>query len=142
MLRIFFASVKLTRTICMCFCGPSLAQLTSCSGMTQGHLGLPSGSHDDSTISNTAGHSPAPCLFDRGLACEQDTFQVDFVVMDNKSGVFDNKGGQDYSLPLLGASTEQEILDRRAAVHQAAESERLAVSCLALYESPLPCGKP
>ena len=61
--------------------------------------------------------------------------------MDSKSGVFDNKGGQDYSLPLLGASTEQEILDRRAAVHEAAERERLAVSHLILYESP-PCGKP
>ena len=63
------------------------------------------------------------------------------MVKDSKSGVFDNKGGQDYSLPLLGASTEQEILDRRAAVHEAAERERLAVSCLVLYYSPLPCAK-
>ena len=62
--------------------------------------------------------------------------------MDSKSGVFDNKGGQDYSLPLLGASTEQEILDRRAAVYEAAERERLAVNCLTLYESPIACGKP
>ena len=61
-------------------------------------------------------------------ACEQDTFQVDFVVMDTRSGVFDNNGGQDYSLPLLGASTEQEILDRRASIYEAAERERLAVS--------------
>lgn len=73
------------------------------------------------------------CIRDEVLACEQDTFQVDFVVMDRNSGVFDNKGGQDYSLPLLGASTEQEILDRRAAVYEAAERERLAVSCLLLY---------
>ena len=62
--------------------------------------------------------------------------------MDSRSGVFDNKGGQDYSLPLLGASTEQEILDRRAAVYEAAERERLAVSRLVLYQSPLFCGKP
>ena len=55
--------------------------------------------------------------------------------MDSKSGVFDNKGGQDYSLPLLGASTEQEILDRRAAVYEAAERERFAVSRLVLYAS-------
>ncbi|CAK0787776.1 hypothetical protein CVIRNUC_010998 [Coccomyxa viridis] len=59
------------------------------------------------------------------LEFDEDTFQVDFVVMDCKSGVFDNKGGQDYSLPLLGASTEPEILDRRAAVYEAAERERL-----------------
>ena len=82
------------------------------------------------------------CSCNRALACEQDTFQVDFVVKDSKSGVFDNKSGQDYSLPLLGASTEQEILDRQAAVHEAAERERLAVSCLVLYESPLPCARP
>ena len=64
------------------------------------------------------------------------------MVKDSRSGVFDNKGGQDYSLPLLGASTEQEILDRRAAVFEAAERERLAVSHLILNESPLPCAKP
>ena len=52
---------------------------------------------------------------------------MDFVVRDTRSGVFDNNGGQDYSLPLLGASTEQEILDRRAAIYEAAERERLAV---------------
>ena len=57
----------------------------------------------------------------------QDTFQVGFVVMDTRSGVFDNNGGKDYSLPLAGASTEQEILDRRAAIYEAAERERLAV---------------
>ena len=61
------------------------------------------------------------------LVCAQETFQVDFVVRDNSSGVFDNNGGKDYSLPLLGASTEQEILDRRAAIYEAAERERLAV---------------
>ena len=77
-----------------------------------------------------------------GLACEQDTFQVDFVVMDCKSGVFDNMGGQDYSLPLLGASTEPEILDRRAAVYEAAERDRLVVSILILYGLPLLCCKP
>ncbi len=77
-----------------------------------------------------------------GLACEQDTFQVDFVVMDCKSGVFDNKGGQDYSLPLVGASTEPEIIDRRAAVYEAAERERLVVSVLILYGLPLLCCKP
>ena len=75
------------------------------------------------------------CIHDGGFLCEQDTFQVDFVVMDRNSGVFDNKGGQDYSLPLLGASTEQEILDRRAAVYEAAERERLIVSRLFLCAS-------
>lgn len=58
---------------------------------------------------------------------EQDTFQVGFVVMDTRSGAFDNNGGKDYILPLAGASTEQEILDRRAAIYEAAERERLAV---------------
>ena len=50
-----------------------------------------------------------------------------FVVMDTRSGAFDNNGGRDYSLPLAGASTEQEIQDRRAAIYEAAERERLAV---------------
>ncbi len=74
-----------------------------------------------------------------------------FVVMDTRSGVFDNNGGKDYSLPLAGASTEQEILDRRSAVYEAAERERLTVSpllsrvsatghdCTALHEVHL-CG--
>ena len=62
-----------------------------------------------------------------GLSALQDTFQVGFVVMDTRSGVFDNNGGKDYSLPLAGASTEQEILDRRSAIYEAAERERLAV---------------
>lgn len=57
----------------------------------------------------------------------QDTFQVGFVVMDTRSGAFDNNGGRDYSLPLAGASTEEEIQDRRAAIYEAAERERLAV---------------
>ena len=81
----------------------------------------------------------------------QDTFQVGFVVMDTRSGVFDNNGGKDYTLPLAGASTEQEILDRRSAIYEAAERERLAVSpflsrasatrheCTAFYEVHL-CG--
>ncbi len=59
--------------------------------------------------------------------CAQDTFQVDYVVMDAGSGVFDNNGGADYALPLVGASTEQQVLQRRAAAQEAAERERLAV---------------
>jgi hypothetical protein len=52
---------------------------------------------------------------------------VDYVIMDNNNGVFDNNGGSDYVLPLSGAPTEQEVLDRRAAAYEAAERERLAV---------------
>jgi hypothetical protein len=62
-----------------------------------------------------------------GCHTAQDTFQVDYVVMDASSGVFDNNGGADYVLPLVGASTEQQVLQRRAAAHEAAERERLAV---------------
>lgn len=62
-----------------------------------------------------------------GCHTAQDTFQVDYVVMYASSGVFDNNGGADYVLPLVGASTEQQVLQRRAAAHEAAERERLAV---------------
>ena len=55
---------------------------------------------------------------------------MDFVVTDTRSGVFDNNSGRDYKMPLLGASTEQEILDRKAAVFEEAERERLEVSPL------------
>jgi len=55
---------------------------------------------------------------------------VDFVVKDTRSGVFDNNSGQDYRLPLLGANTEQEILDRKAAIYEEAERQRLEVSPL------------
>lgn len=47
--------------------------------------------------------------------------------MDTSSGVFDNNGGADYALPLVGAPTEQQVLERRAAAFEAAEKERLAV---------------
>ncbi|CAL8472333.1 g11876 [Coccomyxa elongata] len=60
------------------------------------------------------------------LELPEDTFQVDYVVMDTSSGVFDNNGGADYALPLLGAPTEQQVLERRAAAFEAAERERLA----------------
>ena len=76
-------------------------------------------------------------ILPRNLCALQDTFHVSFVIMDTRSGVFDNNGGQDYSLPLAGASTEQEILDRRAAAYEAAERERLAVRNISAHESVL-----
>ena len=63
----------------------------------------------------------------------QDTFQVDYVIMDNNSGIFDNNGGQDHFLPLSGAPTEQQVLDRRAETLEAAERERLQVYTLELH---------
>lgn len=56
---------------------------------------------------------------------------MDFVVLDGASGVFDNNAGSDYGLPLLGAPTEQQVLQRRAQAQEAAERERLAVRAAA-----------
>ncbi len=57
----------------------------------------------------------------------QDTFRVDFVVVEPRSGATDNNGGADFALPLLGAPSEAEIAARRAAAAEDAERERLAV---------------
>ena len=55
--------------------------------------------------------------------------------MDASSGVFDNNGGTDYALPLVGAPTEQQVLERRTAAFEAAERERLAVRTLPFCHS-------
>lgn len=54
-------------------------------------------------------------------------FGVDFVVCDGEAKFFDNNKGQDFSLLLSGALTEEELLEQRAAAYEAAERGRVAM---------------
>ena len=45
----------------------------------------------------------------------QDVFQVDFVLIDQRTSIVDNNRGQDFKMLLDGALTENEILRRNAA---------------------------
>ena len=63
----------------------------------------------------------------RGIRALQDVFQVDFVVMDEGGGAVDNNRGQDFRLPLVGALTEEGILQRQAAAMAQLEERRLQV---------------
>ena len=57
----------------------------------------------------------------------QDVFRVDYVVMDEYSQAVDNNRAQDYSLPLVGALTEEQIIEKQAAALAAFEARRLQV---------------
>ena len=50
----------------------------------------------------------------RGSSVMQDTFQVQFVVNDDASGMVDNNKNSDFELPLLSAPTEDEVTESRA----------------------------
>ena len=53
------------------------------------------------------------CRNRRGLQL-QDTFQVQFVVNDDVSGMVDNNRNSDFQLPLLHPPTEDEVIESRA----------------------------
>lgn len=57
----------------------------------------------------------------------KDVFRVDYVVMDEYSQAVDNNRAQDYSLPLVGALTEEQILDKQATELAAFEAHRVQV---------------
>jgi len=61
----------------------------------------------------------------------QTVFMVDFVVMDANSQAVDNNRGQDYHLKLVDALSEEEVLQRQAAMLAQMEEERLQVTPLA-----------
>ena len=44
----------------------------------------------------------------------QDTFQVQFVINDDVSGMVDNNKNRDFELPLLNPPTEAEVTESRA----------------------------
>ena len=44
----------------------------------------------------------------------QDTFQVQFVINDDVSGMVDNNKNSDYKLPLLKPPSEDEVTESRA----------------------------
>lgn len=44
----------------------------------------------------------------------QDTFQVQFVINDDVSGMVDNNRNSDFQLPLLNPPTEDEVIESRA----------------------------
>lgn len=60
-------------------------------------------------------------------ACLQDTWKLDFVVMDENSGRYDNNKGQDFALPLAEGPSQEDVLQDRAASFQQAEQQRLQV---------------
>ncbi|KAK9861945.1 hypothetical protein WJX84_010056, partial [Apatococcus fuscideae] len=55
----------------------------------------------------------------------EDTWKLDFVVMDENSGRYDNNKGQDFALPLAEAPSQEDVLQERAAAFQRAEQQRL-----------------
>jgi hypothetical protein len=75
--------------------------------------------------------TPAPCS---AAACNRPSLRLtpaapahcdpsacprfDFVVVDGATGAVDNNKAKDFSLPLLDAPTEQEVLDGRAAAYE------------------------
>lgn len=44
----------------------------------------------------------------------QDTFQVQFVINDDVSGMVDNNRNSDFHLPLLNPPSEDEVIESRA----------------------------
>ena len=44
----------------------------------------------------------------------QDTFQVQFVINDDVSGMVDNNRNSDFHLPLLNPPSEEEVIESRA----------------------------
>ena len=66
---------------------------------------------------------------------------MDFVVMDEGGGAVDNNRGQDFQLPLVGALTEERILQRQAAAMAELEERRLQVGLTLINSSPDVCSK-
>eukprot|EP00879_Flechtneria_rotunda_P007886 GHRR01008263.1.p1 GENE.GHRR01008263.1~~GHRR01008263.1.p1 ORF type:complete len:1096 (+),score=490.52 GHRR01008263.1:107-3289(+) len=64
-------------------------------------------------------------------------FKFDFVIMDKTTGAVDNNKARDFTLPLVGGPTEQQLLEQRAAEYAAAEAQRralLAAAEVAIWE--------
>ena len=57
----------------------------------------------------------------------QNVFRVDFVVMDAQSQAVDNNRGNDYSMELLGALSEQQITERQVIALEEMEQNRVQV---------------
>jgi hypothetical protein len=62
-----------------------------------------------------------------------DVFKVDFVIMSSTSADVDNNRSRDYSLPLVNALTEEEIIANRIAEFEAFEATRKKVLLLLLF---------
>ncbi|KAK9830489.1 hypothetical protein WJX72_012015 [[Myrmecia] bisecta] len=57
------------------------------------------------------------------ITLDADVFRVNYVINDKSSGIVDNNRGQDFSLALVDAPTEEEVFARRAAAVQALEEQ-------------------
>ena len=62
----------------------------------------------------------------------QDIFQVDYVLVDQKTSIVDNNRGKDYHLPLANALTEKQILQRNAELLAELEQARHKVGSACL----------
>eukprot|EP00892_Ulva_mutabilis_P005442 jgi/Ulvmu1/326/UM001_0330.1 len=65
-------------------------------------------------------------VYEAWLAIPDDVFAVDFVVQDFRTSKTENNSGNDFQLRLVGAPSEEEVLDRRAREFEAAERDRVA----------------
>ncbi len=65
-----------------------------------------------------------------GLLPPAQLFRLDFVLMDGTapggpgSGAVDNNGWKDYELPLVGAPTEEQVMEQRAEAYRRFDEDR------------------